>query len=81
MKILIKQGECLWSEIGTHVIDEKGFAKTADQDVEVDILPEHYDRVLSIVEAERAVKALPVEEPQEEVVEENEQEQEETVDQ
>jgi len=65
MKILIKQGEYLWSENGTHIIDDKGLAVIATEDTEVDILPEHYDRVLAIIESERAFKeALKIQEEQ-----------------
>jgi hypothetical protein len=65
MKIRIKQGEHLWSENGTHIIDDEGFAAIATEDTEVDILPEHYDRVSAIIEKERAFKeALRIQEEQ-----------------
>lgn len=77
MKILIKQGEYLWNENGTHILDEKGFAITTLEDVEVDIAPEHYNRVLEIVESERAlISALEENINKEQLEEESEEESE-----
>jgi len=59
MKIL--KGEHLFSALGTHICDAKGVAIKATEDVECDIIPEHFDRVKSIIETERSIKGLDAE--------------------
>ncbi len=69
MKLQLYKNEYLWSKEGIHVCGQHGFAMRAEEDMEVEIDDEHYDRVLAIVEAERAQNApaqeVPVEPSQE----------------
>lgn len=58
MKIKIFKGECLYSEAGTHVCDERGFAITASEDTEVDIHDQEASRVMMLLELERMVRGL-----------------------
>jgi hypothetical protein len=56
MKIL--KGEELFNELGLHILDSKGIAIIAEEDIECDILPEHLDRVMEIVISNRLAKGL-----------------------
>lgn len=56
MKIL--KGEELFNKDGLHILDAKGIAMKAEEDTECEILPEHLDRVKSIVIANRLAKGL-----------------------
>lgn len=56
MKIL--KGEHLFNKEGLHVLNAKGIAMKAEEDTECEILPEHLERVRSIVIASRLAKGL-----------------------
>jgi hypothetical protein len=76
MKIL--KGEELFNQDGLHILDERGFAICAEQDIDCNIASEHLARVSQIVIANRLAKGLDEdgneikkEEPkQEEIIEE-----------
>lgn len=55
-KILIYKGEHLFSNKGVHVLDERGFAKLADMDLECEVEDDHYDRVSLLLEESRNLK-------------------------
>lgn len=57
MKIKILKGEYLFSELGTHVIDDKGFALKAEEDCECEVL-ERVDFVKNIIVTDRFFKGL-----------------------
>lgn len=58
MKIQILKGEYLFCEQGTHVCDENGFAKIAEEDTECEISDEHYERVRNLVVSDREFRGL-----------------------
>ena len=53
MKIKIRKNEALFSQEGLHILDEKGIAVLAQEDIECDIAEEHFERVKQIVIAQR----------------------------
>jgi len=57
MKLQLYKNEYLWSKEGTHVCGEHGFAVRAEEDMEVEIDDEHFERVLEMVMAQRAENA------------------------
>jgi hypothetical protein len=61
MKIKILKGEYLFSENGTHICDNLGFAKIADEDVECEINEEHFDRVQDLITSDRLFRGLDAE--------------------
>ena len=71
MKLQILKGEYLFSEQGTHVLDERGFAVQAQEDCECEVSEEHYERVSQLVASDRQFRlGLPLEEmPPNELVE------------
>jgi len=60
MKMMIKKGEYIFSEQGTHVCDESGIAIRAEADVECEINEEHYPRVSDLVSADRLHRGLDI---------------------
>jgi len=58
MIIKILPGEFLFSNNGTHVLNEKGIATRAEADTDCEIDAEHYNRVLTIVTSERLARGL-----------------------
>jgi hypothetical protein len=82
MKMKILKGEYLFSEQGTHICDENGFALIAEEDTECHILPEHLERVQALVIEDRVLRGLdaegnPIPEEVEEAIEEASEETEE----
>jgi len=63
MKLQLYKNEYLWSKEGTHVCGEHGFAVRAEEDMEVEIDDEHFERVLEMVMAQRAENPPMMEEP------------------
>lgn len=60
MKILIKKDEYLFTANGLHIIDEKGFAVKANEDVEIEIAEEYFEKVVALLEAEREIRAAQI---------------------
>jgi len=58
MKLQILKGEYLFSEQGTHVLDERGFAIPAEENCECEVSDEHVERVSALLKAERNFKGL-----------------------
>lgn len=58
MKIKILKDEYLFSEQGTHVLDEQGFAVLAQEDCECEVSDEQVERVSALLKAERNFKGL-----------------------
>ena len=56
MKIKLKAGEHLWSLEGAHICDERGFAKVAEEDCEIEV--EDGERVLAIIKSNRELNGL-----------------------
>lgn len=52
-KILIKAGEPLWTEQGTHLLDENGFAVVAQEDTICQVPDEKLELISSIIEHNR----------------------------
>lgn len=72
MKIKILKDEYLFSEQGAHVLDARGIAIRASDDIEVEVLDEHVERVKDILTQGRLIRGLdadgiPIPEPSEPV--------------
>jgi hypothetical protein len=59
MKIL--KGETLFDKEGLHILNSKGIAIKAEQDIECEILPEHLDRVVTVLIRNRLERGLDAE--------------------
>lgn len=58
MKIKILKDEYLFSEVGTHICDEKGFAIKASEDTECEVEDSHVERVQALLTVDRANRGL-----------------------
>lgn len=74
MNILLRAGEHLWSQQGTHVCDEKGFAIILAEDAEIAIDDDEAKHALAVIKADREFRGVDPEtglpKPQPEVTEE-----------
>jgi hypothetical protein len=58
MKIKILKDEYVFSAEGFHICDENGFAKTAQEDCEIEIEDPQSNRVLEIIKKDREKRGL-----------------------
>lgn len=59
MKLFLKKGEYKWSEEGTHVCDERGFAIVCEEDCEVEIPDEEkFTHAQKTVSEDRAIRGV-----------------------
>lgn len=64
MKLFLKKGEYKWSEEGTHVCDERGFAIVCEEDCEVEIPNEEkFTHAQKTVSEDRAIRGVFVSAP------------------
>ena len=58
MKIKILKDEYLFNNRGTHICNEKGFAKRAQEDQELDIDDDCSENAVSLLSQDRAMRGL-----------------------
>ena len=59
MKLFLKKGEYKWSEEGTHVCDERGFAVVCEENCEVEIADaEKFAHAQKVVSEDRAIRGV-----------------------
>lgn len=51
--VLVKKGEPLWSEQGTHILDENGFAILAQEDTECNVPDDKFELIFAVIEHNR----------------------------